>query len=210
YEYLWNDALMQTSATATGLFAGDYTVVVTDANDCEEQLVVTVSVSSSVPNTQVSADYCNTTGHFLSDFISAVGVPGANAYRWEFTDPNNNVLPELTRIDGNKYLRLEWVEDILTGLTYNVRVKARVGSVWGEYATICSIGVNPVIPTTELRPNYSPTNVQGNPYALCDMATAFNTANAQNFRWRFDPDMDPNSGNEIIYTRGSGNPSIRL
>src|SRR5690606_29128419 len=63
---------------------------------------------------------------------------------------------------------------------------------------------------TELRPNYTPTNLAGTDYALCDIAVAYNVQNSENFRWRFDPDMDLNNANEIYYTRGSGNPTVRL
>src|SRR5690606_2343246 len=75
---------------------------------------------------------------------------------------------------------------------------------------ICFIGINPIIPTTELRPNFSPTTVQGDDYTLCDVTSAYNIANSQNFRCRFDPDTDPNNGNEIFYLRNAGNPQVRL
>jgi hypothetical protein len=63
---------------------------------------------------------------------------------------------------------------------------------------------------TELRPNYTPTNAQGNFYRLCDLAVAFNVYEAEDFRWRFDPDTDPLNGNEIIYQRNAPNPGVRL
>jgi hypothetical protein len=42
------------------------------------------------------------------------------------------------------------------------------------------------------------------------MVIAFNVSGAEDFQWQFDPDTDPGNGNEIIYTRGSGNPGVRL
>ncbi|HRE73537.1 MAG TPA: gliding motility-associated C-terminal domain-containing protein [Flavobacteriales bacterium] len=50
YTYIWNDALNQTSATATGLCPGNYQVIVTDANTCT---VTTFPVAITNP-TQVS------------------------------------------------------------------------------------------------------------------------------------------------------------
>jgi hypothetical protein len=44
YNYSWDDTALQTNATATGLCAGTYSVIVTDAN-CDE-LTVSVSVGS--------------------------------------------------------------------------------------------------------------------------------------------------------------------
>ena len=43
FTYLWDDPLAQTTVTATGLCAGDYTVTVTDALGCVETETVTIS-----------------------------------------------------------------------------------------------------------------------------------------------------------------------
>src|SRR5690606_373101 len=43
YTYLWNDATAQTTATATGLQAGTYTVTVPDANNCTTTTIVTTA-----------------------------------------------------------------------------------------------------------------------------------------------------------------------
>lgn len=48
YRYLWDDPDMQTSATAFDLAAGLYTVIVTDANDCEAIASVEVLMTSSL------------------------------------------------------------------------------------------------------------------------------------------------------------------
>jgi len=43
YTYLWNDPAAQTTPTATGLFAGIYTVTVSDANNCSEVFSIEVN-----------------------------------------------------------------------------------------------------------------------------------------------------------------------
>ena len=43
YEYLWNDAQQQTTATASNLTAGDYTVTVIDANGCQAIETITIT-----------------------------------------------------------------------------------------------------------------------------------------------------------------------
>ncbi len=48
YTYLWNDPVAQTTATASGLCAGNYNVVVTDANNCTVTLPVTISEASAL------------------------------------------------------------------------------------------------------------------------------------------------------------------
>ncbi|MEM8906289.1 MAG: gliding motility-associated C-terminal domain-containing protein, partial [Bacteroidota bacterium] len=48
YTYLWNDASGQTTATATDLPAGSYTVTVTDANDCTASASVEVAAPGMI------------------------------------------------------------------------------------------------------------------------------------------------------------------
>src|SRR5690606_1196226 len=43
YTYLWNDPSGQSSATATGLSIGSYTVTVTDANGCTDIATITIT-----------------------------------------------------------------------------------------------------------------------------------------------------------------------
>ncbi|HTA81624.1 MAG TPA: PKD domain-containing protein [Bacteroidia bacterium] len=43
YTYLWNSIPAQTTDTATHLFAGNYTVTITDANNCSSQVAVVVT-----------------------------------------------------------------------------------------------------------------------------------------------------------------------
>lgn len=50
YTYLWDDNAAQTTATATGLDKGNYTVVVTDANGCTTTASAVVDRSVSVAN----------------------------------------------------------------------------------------------------------------------------------------------------------------
>jgi len=209
FTYLWDDPFFQTSSIAIGLFPGSYTCLISDAVGCTATVEVEVELFTGIPSIHLNDTYCNASGFVLSDFIACIGVENAEAYRWELTEAGENSLPEYTRI-GNKYLRLLWVSGIELGTTYEVRVKARVGGIWGEYGDVCTITTVADIPLTEVRPQYHPTNAAGNEYALCDMISAYNVANSTNFRWRFDPDTDSNNGNELYYTRGVGNPSIRL
>src|SRR5205085_12344562 len=48
YSYLWNTFPAQTTAAATGLLPGSYTVLITDANGCSAYC--TVTINSSNPN----------------------------------------------------------------------------------------------------------------------------------------------------------------
>jgi len=61
YSYSWNTTPGQTTAIATGLSAGNYSVTVTDANDC----IATVSVTIEQPKEALSASIAQ---HYVSCF----------------------------------------------------------------------------------------------------------------------------------------------
>ncbi len=177
------------------------------------------------PNSSLYA--CNQTGFQLEDFVGA--SPQTTSwvldYEWLSAEEGGGVQTVYQRGEPNYVSRCEWL-GMEYGKTYNVFVRVLIdhpvfGPIWsvfpGDYnnpndlgASFCTISTSANVTPTELRPNYSPTNVAGNDYSMCDMAIAYNVQNSENFRWRFDPDMDPNNSNEIIYTRGAGNPSVRL
>jgi hypothetical protein len=82
YTYLWSNT--QTSATATNLSGGTYTVVVRDAAGCSSTATVTITQSQgpSASATAVSAATCLTGG---SATASATGGTGAYTYLWDNT-----------------------------------------------------------------------------------------------------------------------------
>lgn len=60
YTYLWNTTPAQTSATATGLQAGNYTVTVTDANGCNNDSSLTIGTTPNlILNTSSDSVSCN-------------------------------------------------------------------------------------------------------------------------------------------------------
>src|SRR5260221_8194317 len=55
YTYLWTDPAAQTSATATGLAAGSYTVTVTDAKGCTTTALATISQPADGQSTSLNS-----------------------------------------------------------------------------------------------------------------------------------------------------------
>ncbi|MEL6922886.1 MAG: SdrD B-like domain-containing protein, partial [Bacteroidota bacterium] len=105
YSYLWNDAAAQTTAEATGLSAGNYEVLVTDANGCTananilveepEALSATATVISNYNGVPISC-----TG--ASDGIAQVVVQGGvlpYSYAWS----NGQTAATATDLDAINY-----------------------------------------------------------------------------------------------------------
>jgi gliding motility-associated-like protein len=83
YTYSWNTTPAQTSATATNLAAGNYTVTVTDANGCTATASVTITQAASL-NASISSQtnvscFGNTNG---SATVSVSGGTAPYSYSW--------------------------------------------------------------------------------------------------------------------------------
>jgi len=81
YSYSWNTAPVQTTATATNLIAGPYTVTVTDANGCTGTTTVNISqpaiLNATVTSTMVT---CNGANDGIISITAPIGGYGTYEY----------------------------------------------------------------------------------------------------------------------------------
>ncbi|MFH1320024.1 MAG: PKD domain-containing protein [Bacteroidota bacterium] len=84
YSYLWDDPYSQTDSIATGLCAGTYSVILTDADNCIAAASVTVTeplpVAASITSSTNVACYGGNDG---SATVSATGGTGTYTYQWD-------------------------------------------------------------------------------------------------------------------------------
>ena len=82
--YSWNTTPLQTTATATGLTAGNYTVTITDSNNCSIQKLAVITepngITTSITSQTNVLCFGNNTG---SATVSAAGGTGALTYLWD-------------------------------------------------------------------------------------------------------------------------------
>ncbi|MHA3789563.1 T9SS type A sorting domain-containing protein [Flavobacterium hauense] len=94
YSYSWNTTPVQTTATATNLAAGTYTVTITDANLCTTTQGFTITEPSAAmtltPNTTQTDVLCNgqATG---SATVAVTGGTGTYTYLWSNTQTTNTI-----------------------------------------------------------------------------------------------------------------------
>ncbi|MCF8276136.1 MAG: gliding motility-associated C-terminal domain-containing protein [Flavobacteriales bacterium] len=100
FSYQWNDPNLQTTASATGLAAGTYNVIVTDANLCTTSGSVTITQASAM-SIAVSIDNASCNG--LSDAsIQAIVSGGTPGYQYTWNPGNISGNP-LTGIPAGSY-----------------------------------------------------------------------------------------------------------
>ena len=117
YSYQWSaNASGQTSATATSLGAGDYSVIVTDANDCQVEVNVTITEPTPVDAiaAQVSAVNCIGGNDGTASVTPSGGTP---PYTFEWDNGETNIIAQhltagihsVTVTDANNCMTIDMV-----------------------------------------------------------------------------------------------------
>jgi subtilisin family serine protease len=133
-------------------------------------LTMAVSNCTGVPSTQLRTADCGKQNLALNASILCDAVASATNYDFEFTNLTTNAISVKTTTANS--VGLSTVSPAIQfGTQYNVRVRAKVGGVYGNYGSICVIGTvcNPAVcgvPSTKLRTtdcgklNFSPLTGQ--------------------------------------------------
>ncbi|MBI1289479.1 MAG: T9SS type B sorting domain-containing protein [Flavobacteriales bacterium] len=120
FSYLWDDPSAQTTATATGLCAGNYTVTVTDANNCDFTVPVTITEPDPLVITFSGIVNLQCDGICIGEATAdVVGGTGPYTYQWD------DALAQTTA-----------AADSLCASTYTVTVTDANGCTASESVTI--------------------------------------------------------------------------
>lgn len=85
YTYLWNTTPPQSTATATALNPGTYSVTVTDANNCQQSASVTVGMNAGMTLSTSTVSVSCFGGSNGSATVSVSGGTGPYSYAWSTT-----------------------------------------------------------------------------------------------------------------------------
>jgi hypothetical protein len=156
------DTYQKTSGAINAFSLGDFSNSFIDYNTSYEVRVrvkingvwgpfgtmCTITTPSTIPSSQI-ANYCNATLPLLNSPISAVQVPGAEAYKFEVTDGINitemfpspidyttNLIPVAGTTYSGTPANISWVG---YNMPVQVRVSVLVDSIWQPYGPSCTI-----------------------------------------------------------------------
>jgi len=156
YTYLWDDPGVQTTAAATGLAVGSYTVLITDANGCNVSGAVSVN-DAGAPVVTLSSNIdvsCNG-GSDGEATISASGGIMPYTYLWDDTNAQTTVtatgltagtytitVTDFSGCVGSAVITINEPLPITLALS---SVNASCGNADGQASVIASNGVSPYI-----------------------------------------------------------------
>lgn len=138
YAYQWNDPLAQTNKTAVNLPAGQYKVIVTDAQQCVQSDTITI--------TEPDALSVDTSVQHISCFGAATGAittqvtGGTPPYQYSYTLPDNSTVatPNLQDIPAGTYqLVVTDAHNCQVALDITIQQPAPVTLSFAQIDTIC-------------------------------------------------------------------------
>lgn len=198
-----NGTTFDPSVSGAGTFPITYTY--TDANGISNsaQVNIVVSAGACVTPVGLAPQSCGATGLMKNSYIYTESAPGAQNYEYEFSGGNLTAPIYYQRGSWFTDFNLVWIPQITYGQTYDVRVRARVGGIWGSFANVCTITMAPTAPLPQLTANScGQTN-----YSLNSYIYTTGIAGAQNYEYMF---VDMTTGGVVTRTRGNNYTDFNL
>jgi hypothetical protein len=110
--------------------------MISDAQCTSSNVAISNGIQASVGScTKIQASQCGTIITSTSTSVWANSVSGATNYKFEFTDPSNNVFVYET---ANRYFKFSDIS-FTNNTTYSVRVAAKVGGSYLPYGAACDV-----------------------------------------------------------------------
>jgi hypothetical protein len=146
YTYLWSDPQMQTTSTAIELAGGTYTVVVTDANGCQNSRLQNVGSTSSLNLDNGSKTNATCAGY--GDGTAAVDAQGGDgSYTYLWNDPAQQSGPVASGLTAGVYaVTVTDGTGCQSNRSFNINEPEPVGSTILELiADSCGLNVGKVV-----------------------------------------------------------------
>ncbi|MBK8368441.1 MAG: T9SS type A sorting domain-containing protein [Bacteroidetes bacterium] len=204
--YTWNPGNTSGSSAPVGpTVTTTYSVIGTAANGCSNTAFQTITPVNCVTLTKLTTNFCNTTLTTMdaNTLLRCDAVSNATNYEWQFSDPSSGaiVLTKQRGAQWTDFYLTSYFPNIQFNKTYNVKVRANVGGIWGNYGSACTLTTPTALGgLTELTPtfcNTSLTTLNATTRPRCNSVTG-----ATNYEWQFS---SPTTGT-ILFTRQRNAP----
>lgn len=146
------------------------TYTYTDINGFSNSATTTIDVNSTycITTTTLNPTSCGVTGLSRSSYINCEPVMGATDYEFQFTNASLGFTQSAFRGTGLSNIRLLGVSGLQYGQTYDVKVRAKVGGVWGVFGATCQITLMPFVATSLTTTYCGATGLSISSYIYCN------------------------------------------
>jgi hypothetical protein len=119
-----------------------------------------------------------------SSVVTALSVAGATSYQFEFRQAGNLVAVKTQSSNQLNFASLS--TNLAWGQNYQVSVRARIGTLWGNFSTVCNIGLIPDPAISGIPPTQLVTSNCGRlNYTLSNSIAATSVSNATAYDFEF-------------------------
>jgi len=189
--------------TITYNTAGTYNVTLTASNASGSNPITKTSyITVNSCGTSIITSNCGKVFTSYDQFLYYYSVQNAQDYELEFVPVSAGPTINYVRGTTNAWMRLSKATGLADNTTYNVRVRAKVGGIFGSYGNVCQI-TTPSSNSTMLKPTYC--NYSYNSYS--ELIGYYPVNNVQDYELEFTPIP---SGPTINYLRGSTKSTVPL
>ncbi len=105
------------------------------------------SITTPSPITKVKSTSCGVTLATISTSIFADALVGVQGYRFQVTDPTNNV--RTVDVTSSLFNLTQLIGGVAYNTTYSIRVAVNANGVWGAYGASCNV-TTPAIATSKV------------------------------------------------------------
>lgn len=136
YSFMWSDPLSQTSATAGGLCAGNFSVTITDANGCPFVDSITIS---EPPVLTISTVTSNISCFGLNDGTCVITATGGTPGYTYLTTPGNYTTSSLSNLSpGNYNLNVTDINGCTATFSINIVEPSALSATFSSNAESCN------------------------------------------------------------------------
>ncbi|GAB4252024.1 MAG: hypothetical protein Kow0079_06470 [Vicingaceae bacterium] len=155
------------SGNYTWTTSGTYMDTIPNAAGCDSIITIQLTISNNC--TQLMSQYCGITLPNFTTYIKCNYVSGATEYEYEVSNNSLGYIQTKTRVPAYRHLYLNNVPGIQPNTTYDIRVRAKVGGVYGSYGPVCQVTTPNTPISTQLEQQYCDTTLSSySQYIRCD------------------------------------------
>ena len=131
-----------------------------------------LNTPADIPSTSLQSSYCNSTLGSINQYVYCTPVGGAQRYEYEFALNGDTMLAYSPSSNpSGTFFSLLFAPTVQYSATYSVRVRARVGGMWGSFGSACNL-TTPPAPSTSLQAAYCGITLSAlNNYIYCAPVT---------------------------------------